>query len=434
VLVSLTLAALLSLPVDELTDALHAAFAATDAEARTRAVAAAVALAEGRTLEGVLELIQAGPVLAEDAAAPREVAGKLEEHKTIGRTTFGYSFEDRGHVYRYAVDVPRDYDSRTPAPLLIDPGHGSGKDQDAEGKAGFVEYFRGAANAAGGRDWLVVRTQVIEEVGGDGSFEEKPEDEIVHIFDLVFRDLCTRFHVDLDHVYIGGLSQTGFWTWYLAAARPDRFAAIVPMAAVTWQVEPFLANVVPVPTYVLHGDQDEICPVEPVRATTRRLAQLGGEVLYDEVTGAGHDGGVFGRFSKALEWAAERARDPYPARISKSLGSLTGGGWAFWLRVDALEREDSGKAHPQRVATGGIDAVIEGQTVRLYSEGVRRVTVCFAAELLDLEKPVEVLWNGKSVHSGKLRPSLEAALTIAAEKCDWSALFPAFLALECPGG
>ena len=88
-------------------------------------------------------------VSAQDTAlrTGRAVQGAL----TTG-DTLGYSFEDRGHVYRYAVDVPRDYDSRTPAPLLIDPGHGSGKDQDAEGKAGFVEYFRGAANAAGGAE------------------------------------------------------------------------------------------------------------------------------------------------------------------------------------------------------------------------------------------------------------------------------------------
>jgi poly(3-hydroxybutyrate) depolymerase len=41
--------------------------------------------------------------------------------------------------------------------------------------------------------------------------------------------VLTRFAVDPDHVYVTGLSQTGYWAWFLGAFRADRFAGIAPM-------------------------------------------------------------------------------------------------------------------------------------------------------------------------------------------------------------
>ena len=42
-------------------------------------------------------------------------------------------------------------------------------------------------------------------------------------------DLAAKYRVDKDRVYLTGLSMGGFGSWSLAAAYPDRFAAIAPI-------------------------------------------------------------------------------------------------------------------------------------------------------------------------------------------------------------
>jgi predicted peptidase len=79
-------------------------------------------------------------------------------------------------------------------------------------------------------------------------------------FETFWRDVATRFRVDPDRVIVNGLSQTGFWSWYLARTNPRRFAAILPMSAVTWQVDAYASNFLALPIGVLHGSDDPTCP------------------------------------------------------------------------------------------------------------------------------------------------------------------------------
>ena len=43
--------------------------------------------------------------------------------------------------------------------------------------------------------------------------------------------ICNTLPVDRDRVYLTGFSMGGFGTWQTACQYPDRFAAIVPLAA-----------------------------------------------------------------------------------------------------------------------------------------------------------------------------------------------------------
>ncbi len=373
-----------------------------------------------------------GPNYDSDSAKAREVNGAKETLESFGRTTSGYSFEYEGHVYRYAVSLPRKYEPSEAWPLLLDPGHGSGAKLDAAGKAGMLDYYRNMADEAGGRDWIVIRTEIIEQVGAGGLHKPLPEDEVIAVYDAFFRDVYSRFHVDLSQVRVAGISQTGFWAWYLAAARPSRFAGLAPAAAVTWQVDPNLENLRNLAIFVAHGDQDEKCPVEQPRVAVRRLANLGARVLYHEIAEAGHDGKVFWRIAKGLEFLKQHPRDPYPKQISKACANLREGGWAYWLRIDELEREDGGEASVKRPALGGVDGKIEGQEIRLHSEGVKRVTLGLSSELLDLDQSITVIWNGKTVHEGKLQTSAQAMLELIGSKADWIGVFEAKLELTGP--
>ncbi|HEX5138371.1 MAG TPA: hypothetical protein VFY93_15450 [Planctomycetota bacterium] len=374
----------------------------------------------GAPLEEVEQAIRKGPFYPRDAAE----GGRLVR---VGRAVGGYEVGLGSEAYGYAVHVPEGYDPDKGNPVLLDPGHGSWSGMELEEKLKGFDFFRNLADTAGCREWLIVRTEIIEKIGPDA--RGLPEEQGNRLFQQVFRDLATRYHFDPDRVYVTGLSQTGFWTWELGCLRADRYAGIAPMSAVTWQVTGYDANLLALPVYVLHGAKDRTCDVSQPRRTCSELARIGVSVRYKEFPNAGHDGNVWNALPTALEWLKERPRERYPKRVSKSL-QTTGDGWCYWLRVDRIADEGTGKAGQPPKA--GIDGELEGQTVRLFSEGVKGITLCFSSEMMDLGKPVTVVWNGKTVFEGTVTRSLATMLDLVYDKTDWKETFEAALEVKAP--
>ncbi|MCY2959665.1 MAG: hypothetical protein NTY35_05825 [Planctomycetota bacterium] len=412
-----------------------AKFRTAFAEALSDDSKAAKLVAQAKALEGkyvlasLVDALRAGPKLPSGDPKPRAVGKQKEKLEKIGDVTVGFLFESGKDTYGYLVSVPKSYDPSKPAPIVLDPGHGTGAGKSLAEKADFTPYFRGGADDAGLEEALVVRTEIIEQIGADGLKGARPEDEVAAVFDDFFRDLLSRFAVDPDRIYVAGISQTGFWAWYLGRARPDRFAGIAPIASVTWQVDQYLDCYANLPAYVVHGENDPICKVAMPRRTTKMLADLGFPVTYVEIPGGEHGGPVFGRLSEALGSLAKRPRDPWPKRVRRAL-STTKAPHAYWIEVTKLEKEGDGKAGSAPVAT--IDATVEGQTVTITSRGIAAIELALASDLLDLAQPVEVAWNGKKVHSGPIAASFAGAVELALAKADWRGAGPARLALQAP--
>lgn len=403
----------------KLRDACTEALAASEPAAWKAALTLVGTLEKKYAREDLLAVLAEGPEIPRGMPKARKVGKKKEELDELGRVTVGYAFELDGRVYRYAVDVPRSYDGKVPRPLLIDPGHGSGADKDARGKADFLPFFRGQADAAGGEDWLVARTEIVEQVGADGRAGKKPEDEVARVFAAFRRDVVTRFAVDIDRIAVAGLSQTGFWSWYLGRELADRLAGIVPMGAVTWGVDPALENLLPLRTFVLHGANDPVCPVAQPRATTQRMQALGLPVQYVELADGAHDVGVWSRMHEGLAWIAAEPRVRAPARVVKVAGTLENP-WAHWLRLDELEKEGDGQASSRPTARA--EARIEAQTITVTSAGVEELSLWLTADLVDLDRPLTVTWNGETVHAGPVARSARTAAEAMLERCDWRIL------------
>ncbi|MHC4670625.1 MAG: hypothetical protein ACYTFD_19780, partial [Planctomycetota bacterium] len=223
------------------------------------------------TLEEIEAVVRQGPLYPSGPPPARKVKGSKEKITRVGKVFVGYSFAYDGEVYRYAVDVPSGYDASRGHAVLLDPGHGSWKNMKDRERGEGMGFFRRNADQGGGKDWLVVRTEIVEQIGAGA--RGKPEDYGSRVFQAMFRDLATRFHIDPDRIYVGGLSQTGFWTWFLGRERPDRYAGLAPMAAVTWEVDHYLGNYLNLPVYVLHGEKDPTCDVMQPRATCPALAR-----------------------------------------------------------------------------------------------------------------------------------------------------------------
>jgi predicted peptidase len=93
--------------------------------------------------------------------------------------------------------------------------------------------------------------------------------------------------IDLDRVYLTGISMGGFGTWDLASRMPDRFAAILPICG--GGDERTAARIAGIPTWVAHGDADKAVPVERSRSMVKAIEAAGGRPKYVEMPGVGHD-------------------------------------------------------------------------------------------------------------------------------------------------
>lgn len=405
------------------------AFADPDGKSRDKLINAAKALEAKYDFDSLLATLRSGPLVASGDFKPRTIGKSKETLTKFGTTTVGFLFASGGQTYRYALDLPPKYDPKKPSPLFVDPGHGSGAKMDDKGKADFIPYYRSGVDDAGIDDCIVARTEIVEQIGADGLRGARPEEEIAEVFDDFFRDVASRVSVDPDRVFVGGISQTGFWAWYLARARPDRFAGVAPIAAVTWQVDKYLDCFEGVHLHVVHGDDDKTCPVAQPRKTTAALKTLGFPVEYDEVAGGGHNGMTFGRLSSALETLAKNHREPFRKIAQRSL-LTTKNPWCRWIRVDKITKEGDGRAVSPPVAQ--IAAKVDGQRIEITSKGVEKVRLSLARELVDLSKPVEVVWNEKSVHSAIVARSFASAVTDALDRGDAKAAGEAVLELRAP--
>lgn len=93
--------------------------------------------------------------------------------------------------------------------------------------------------------------------------------------------------VDDSRVYLTGLSMGGYGTWDLAIRHPDTFAAIAPICGGADNSK--VGKLKDLPVWVAHGDADKAVPVKRSRLAVEALRTAGGNPIYVELPGVGHN-------------------------------------------------------------------------------------------------------------------------------------------------
>jgi predicted peptidase len=108
-------------------------------------------------------------------------------------------------------------------------------------------------------------------------------------------DAEQTYDIDLDRVYVTGLSMGGFGTWAIASLYPKRFAAVVPICggfdgtATQMRRREAAALLAGVPQWAFHGDADDIVTVEHSRGMVEALRAAGSTIRYTEYAGVKHN-------------------------------------------------------------------------------------------------------------------------------------------------
>jgi poly(3-hydroxybutyrate) depolymerase len=97
--------------------------------------------------------------------------------------------------------------------------------------------------------------------------------------------LMAEFSVDADRVYITGLSMGGNGTWDYTIRYPQKYAAAIPMSG-GW-ITSLAGEIIHLPIWNFHGAGDE--SVSQSRSMVAAVRQAGGNVVYTEYAGGGHN-------------------------------------------------------------------------------------------------------------------------------------------------
>lgn len=109
----------------------------------------------------------------------------------------------------------------------------------------------------------------------------------VEVLDMLLNEMARLYEVDIDRIYVTGLSMGGTATWDLAIAYPQRFAAIVPICGRV--VPDGAARIKDIPVWVFHGAKDDIIPAEISENMVDALRSFGSPVKFTLYPEAGHD-------------------------------------------------------------------------------------------------------------------------------------------------
>jgi enterochelin esterase-like enzyme len=178
-------------------------------------------------------------------------------------------------------------------------------------------------------DYIVASPLALGTMGYQGA----PELEVFQ----VLADVEKRFPIDLDRVYLTGLSMGGGGTFWLGLTRPDIWAAIAPCCPATpAETSIYAPNGLNLPVHVFQGGADPVVNPQGTRDFVQKLKDLGTSVEYTEYPGVQHnswenaykDGQVF-------TWFSQFKRNRFPAEVRFCTDRYLYNS-AYWVTIDRL--------------------------------------------------------------------------------------------------
>lgn len=230
-----------------------------------------------RTLSAVLLLVALAAALPASAAV---------HHDTLAVPDVG--------TITYGISVPDDYDPKFPVALVL-VLHPGGERSAYYGALYLRQMFEPALR---GLDAIFIAPDCPTNAWSDPAADRA-------VMALI-EQTQKAYAIDRRRVLVTGFSMGGRGTWFMSSRHADLFTAAIPMAASTGN-EP-LEPLATMPTYVIHGRNDEIMPFANAERTAAALAKMGKDVHFEGLNGLTHFqmNGYIPALSKAGRWVAER--------------------------------------------------------------------------------------------------------------------------------
>jgi predicted peptidase len=210
------------------------------------------------TLDALEEAINfaKNPMSGLTVAADEELTGKLLRKRFGGEGTAAPKLN-------YLLYLPNGYekgDKRWPLVLFLHGGGETGTDLNKVKVHGPPKLI-----AAGKQFPFIMVAPQATRAAWDGWDPQ--------VLNGLLDEVTAKYKVDKDRVYVTGMSMGGMGTWKLAASRPDRFAAIVPICGIGVPADAEKLKGLPIRIY--QGDRDPIVKAETAHAMLDALKAAG---------------------------------------------------------------------------------------------------------------------------------------------------------------
>jgi predicted esterase len=256
--------------------------------------------------------------LATDVAAAEAVlaAAKTGKDPFKGRTgdmERHYPLAGAGEIMPYRVYVPKANAGAAAMPLVI-ALHGLGGTED-----GFFDNYQKLppqlaeqhgflmAGVLGYRSDGFYGSQIMG--AADVASKRRAEYSEKDVME-VLRLMKAHYKVDESRIYLLGHSMGAIGAWYLGAAHPEIWAAIVPFSGAG--SPPTVEKMKGIPQFVVHGDADNTVNVNGSRTMVAAMKNAGIEVTYIEVPGGSHTDVVVPNLPKAFDFMAAQRKGAMP--------------------------------------------------------------------------------------------------------------------------
>jgi poly(3-hydroxybutyrate) depolymerase len=248
------------------------------------------------------------------------------------------------------------------------------------------------------------------------------EAHVDQLFGRLIQDAIVLGDVNPNRVYVMGYSAGGDGVYQLAPRMADRWAAAAMMAGHPNDASPLGLRNIGFTIHVGANDagyhRNKVAADWAEQLDALRKSDPAGyrhEVSIHE--GRGHWMNLEDRV--ALDWMARFTRNPLPEKVVWHQSSVTHDRF-YWLAV------------PEGRAKSGqlVIASRQGQRIRIEkADGVSGLTFLLSDAMLDLDKPVTVSMNGKTLFEGEVRRTIQSLYSTLQDRGDLALAFDAALSV-----
>ena len=236
-------------------------------------------------------------------------------------------------------------------------------------------------------------------------------------YEAIIRYAVAAWDVNPDRVYIMGYSAGGDGVWRLGPRMADHWAAASMMAGHPGDVR--LESLRNTPFAIWCGGEDSA--YDRNKECEARIKQMDALQAADP-EGYIHDGHIVpgkphwmdGEDRAAVPWMQKFTRNPYPDKV-------------VWVQGDAMKGAFYWLGIPQSEAQKGKELVasIEDNVVTIEKSDYSKVTVYLNDQLVNLDKPVKVVFGENVLFEGKLPRTPGNMLSTLNSRGDLCYIFPA---------
>lgn len=192
---------------------------------------------------------------------------------------------DDGTYQYYVINIPENYDSSKPTPMILGLHYGfGGMGGDNRPEPYWTEGFFNKIYKDAFKPLNAIFFAA-DSVSGNWATPENDK-ALNALWDAVNK----TYNIDERKTIVTGYSMGAFGTWHWAAKYQDRFAGAFPIAGMPADLNTFredrkmLDTDWKIPLYIMHSHADELIDIKPTIEYVKKLKSQGKDVTFHELT------------------------------------------------------------------------------------------------------------------------------------------------------